>query len=107
LLLRRSDVGVAKDKTVGADAHDVVLRERYGAVDELLIHEGPIRRFEIRENCVAGRIAGKLGVESGNAARRIFENDLIIVAASYADERADALEYRVRAVGAINEEAAH
>jgi hypothetical protein len=37
LLFRRSDEGIAKDEAVGADAHDVVLRERYRTIDDLFV----------------------------------------------------------------------
>src|SRR5580692_11471401 len=102
----RGDIDVAKDQPVGTDAHDIVLRECHRNIDDLLVHEGSICRLQISENRLAAHVDYHLSMESRNTSRRVFENNIVVVAASDPDERERAVEDEIGAVGAIDEEAA-
>ena len=63
---------VAKNEPVGADAHDIVLRERHGTVENLFIHKCSVGRFQVGENGTAVGIEYDLGVESREGSSRMM-----------------------------------
>ena len=85
---RPTDDVIAEYQAVGADADNVVLRERDGAVENLFIHEGPVGRFQVREDGAAVGVEDDLRVELRDAARGVFENDVVVFTPPDADEGA-------------------